>query len=156
MLNWQNKKWVKVIAMIVVVTFLIYDIAWAMDFSPLNAPNSFTTTEPGVFSKINNFISKIIFNKTQKEGKFEGTELSFRSQLVPTKKYEERSGFLRLENVKDIIKRQMDEMQKRQQKEKDRSNKFIIDYNINKGIYMNAVEKAIGTSNNRSDYEIKS
>jgi len=61
MLNWQEKTWVKVIAMTLVITFLAYDIAWSMDFSPFNiSHNRPAVTGPGLFSKIGSFISKTI------------------------------------------------------------------------------------------------
>ncbi|MDP2921394.1 MAG: cysteine peptidase family C39 domain-containing protein, partial [Candidatus Omnitrophota bacterium] len=141
MLDWQNKKWIKVIACVLVITFLAYDIAWATDFSPIALHSAIPGT-PGIFPKITSFISEKIFKKTDKTKKPEETEISFRSQLVPSKKYEERSGFLRLEAVRDMIKRQMDEMQRRQQIEQERVNRYIIDSDINKGLYIDAVEKA--------------
>ncbi|MDO8603675.1 MAG: cysteine peptidase family C39 domain-containing protein, partial [Candidatus Omnitrophota bacterium] len=140
MLNWQEKKWVKVIAVTVVVTFLVYDIAWAMDFSPLNTPNP-SAAGPGLLSKIGSFISESILHQTPKKEKLEETEISFRSQLVPTKKYEERSGFQRLEAVKNMIKRQMNEMNNRQTIEIDRQKAIYNQYQINKGTYLQNVEK---------------
>ncbi|MCG2717841.1 MAG: hypothetical protein L6408_03270, partial [Nanoarchaeota archaeon] len=140
MLDWQGKRWLKILSVVLIIAFITYDISWATDFSPI----SLSSITPGFIPKITNFISKNIFKKTQEKENLEETKISFRSQLVPTKKYEERSGFLRLESVKEMMKRQMDDMQKRRQIEEDRSNKYIINYNMNKGLYMNAVEKAIG------------
>ncbi|MBU4149128.1 MAG: hypothetical protein KKB52_02110, partial [Candidatus Omnitrophica bacterium] len=136
MLDWQEKKWVKVIAVTVVIAFLSYDIAWATDFSPISLPDSSTS----ILSKIKNFVSQKIYNNIKIE-EIGDTELLFKSQLVPSKKYEERSGFMRIDTVKQMIKRQMDELQKMRQIEEDRINKAVINYNVNKGMYMDAVEK---------------
>ncbi|MBU1853416.1 MAG: hypothetical protein KJ957_05180, partial [Candidatus Omnitrophica bacterium] len=146
MLGWQGKKWIKVVAITVVIAFLTYDIAWATDFSPITIStptSSIPGTSPSLFSKIGSFISKSIFKKTQEEETPEETEISFRSQLIPMKKYGERSGFQRLESVKNMIKRQQDEVRKRQRIEEDRVTRNIVDYTINKGLYMDGVEKAL-------------
>ncbi|NQT75977.1 MAG: hypothetical protein HQ566_05590, partial [Candidatus Omnitrophica bacterium] len=141
MLDWQGKKWVKVIAVTVVFAFLTYDIAWAMDFSPLVTTRATAPGAPELQPKIDSSISKILPKKIQEDKDSEETEISFRSQLVPRKKYGERSGFLRMQSVKDIIKRQMNEMQRRQQIQEDRHRRDFINYNINKGLYMDQVEK---------------
>jgi hypothetical protein len=142
MLDWQGKKWVKVIAVTVVIAFLSYDIAWAMDFSPLVSARPAGSAAPQAQSKIQGLISKIIPKKTHIEETPEETEISFKSQLVPRKKYGEGSGFLRLESVKDMIRRQMNDMERRRQIEEDRINRKITDYNINTGLYIDAAEKA--------------
>ena len=54
MLDWQNKKWIKVIAVILVVTFVSYDIAWAVDFSP----TPLTKAVPHFIPKILDFMSQ--------------------------------------------------------------------------------------------------
>ncbi|MFH1478550.1 MAG: cysteine peptidase family C39 domain-containing protein, partial [Candidatus Omnitrophota bacterium] len=36
MLNWQDKIWIKAIAIAVVIAFLTYDVAWASNFSPVS------------------------------------------------------------------------------------------------------------------------
>ena len=110
MLNWQEKRWVKVVAMVVVAAFLSYDIAWAMDFSPLAVPSIAAQSLP----KISTFTpeSASTLTKIQEKEGPEDTEISFRSQIVPRKNYEERSGFLRLEAVKNMIQRQMEEIKK--------------------------------------------
>nr|MBU1328718.1 RHS repeat protein [Candidatus Omnitrophota bacterium] len=141
MLDWQGKRWLKVLSIALIIAFLAYDISWATDFSPI----SLSSITPGFFPKITDFISTHIFKKTQEKDNSEETEISFRSQLIPTKKYEERSGFLRLESAKESIERQIDETQKRIEIERMRlQNKINTDYKMNKGLYMNAVEKAIG------------
>ncbi|MFA5389318.1 MAG: cysteine peptidase family C39 domain-containing protein, partial [Candidatus Omnitrophota bacterium] len=141
MLDWQSKKWIKVIAVILVVTFISYDIAWSIDFSPL--PLTKTSTS-GFFPKITNFIFEKILHKTDKSNKPDETEVSFRSQLVPTKKYEERSGFSRLEAVREMIKRQMDDLGKRQNIEAERNKAIYNQYQINKNLYMQDMEKGQG------------
>ncbi|MEE8317940.1 MAG: hypothetical protein V3S13_03420, partial [Candidatus Omnitrophota bacterium] len=83
MLDWQGKKWVKVIAVTVVIAFLSYDVAWAMDFSPLVTAQSAGPAAPQAQSKIQGLISKIIPKKTHIEEPQEETEISFKSQLVP-------------------------------------------------------------------------
>ncbi|MFC1666909.1 hypothetical protein ACFL0P_03475, partial [Candidatus Omnitrophota bacterium] len=142
MLNWQEKRWVKIVAVTVAVAFLTYDIAWATDFSPLAISDA--STGPGLFSKVSAFISKTVFNRAQTQEEVqEETEISFRSQLVPRKKYGEQSGFLRLESVRNMIKRQNDEMRRRKQIEEERSKRKITDYSINKALYMNTIEKVM-------------
>ncbi|MCX5692590.1 MAG: cysteine peptidase family C39 domain-containing protein [Candidatus Omnitrophica bacterium] len=140
MLDWQNKKWIKVIAVILVITFISYDIAWAVDFSPIPL---FKTT-PNFIPKITDFISSHIFKKTQKNQKPQETELSFRSQLIPSKKYEEDSGFQRLDTVKEMMKRQLEDMQRRQAIENDRSRNIYNQYQINKSIYLQEQQKGQG------------
>ncbi|MBU1912482.1 MAG: hypothetical protein KKB22_02990, partial [Candidatus Omnitrophica bacterium] len=137
MLDWQNKKWIKVIATILVVTFLSYDIAWAVDFSPMpiHAPTL------GIFPKITNFISRHILKKTSNTEEPQETEIAFRSQLVPTKKYEEQSGFMRLEAVREMIKRQLDDLNRRQNIEVDRNKSIYNQYQINRNLYMQNTEK---------------
>src|SRR3989338_6553883 len=138
MLDWQNKKWIKVIAVILIITFISYDIAWATDFSPIYKLN---TASFNILPKITNFISQKILRLPDKPKKTEDTEISFRSQLIPEKKYGERSGFLRLETVKEMIKRQLDEMQNRQRVEEDRYNRKVMDYNVDAQQKMNNAEK---------------
>ncbi|MEK6732302.1 MAG: cysteine peptidase family C39 domain-containing protein, partial [Candidatus Omnitrophota bacterium] len=140
MLDWQNKKWIKVIAVILVITFISYDIAWAVDFSPLPL---FKTT-PNFIPKIKDFISKNIFKKPSPAKKPEETEISFRSQLIPSKKYEEDSGFQRLDTVKEMMKRQMEEMQRRQNIEQERTRNIYNQYQINKSIYLQEQQKGQG------------
>ncbi|MBU4590706.1 MAG: hypothetical protein KKG01_07260, partial [Candidatus Omnitrophica bacterium] len=142
MLDWQGKKWVKVIAVTVVFTFLVYDIAWAMDFSPIAITASPSAEAPGLIPRIGNFISKSILKKDHKEELPEETEVSFRTQLVPRKDYGESSGFQRMESVKQMIKRQMEQMRRRQQIEEDRRQRDISNYSVNKGLYLDGVEKA--------------
>nr|MBC8473308.1 hypothetical protein [Candidatus Omnitrophota bacterium] len=142
MLDWQGKKWVKVIAISVVVAFLAYDVAWAMDFSPIAITASPSADAPGLIPRIGNFISKSILKRDHKEELPEETEISFRTQLVPRKKYGESSGFQRIDSVKNLIKRQMEQMRRRQQIEEDRRQRDINNYNVNKGLYMDGVEKA--------------
>ena len=137
MLDWQNKKWIKVIAVILVVTFLSYDIAWAVDFSPM--PIHVPTL--GIFPKITNFISQHILKKTGNTEQPKETEIAFRSQLVPTKKYEEQSGFMRLEAVREMIKRQLDDLNRRQNIEVDRNKAIYNQYQINRNLYMQNAEK---------------
>ena len=140
MLDWQNKNWIKVIAVILVVTFISYDIAWAVDFSP--AP--LVKNTPQFIPKILNFISNSIFKKADKSKKSEETEVSFRSQLIPSKKYEEDSGFQRLDTMKEMIKRQMEDMQRRQQIENERNRNTYNQYQINKSIYLQEEQKGQG------------
>jgi len=140
MLDWQNKKWIKVMAVILVITFLSYDIAWATDFSPLHTATN-TATTPGFLPKIGNFISEHILKRTSKAEKAGETEVSFRSQLVPTKKYEEQSGFMRLEAVREMIKRQLDDLNRRQNIEVDRNKAIYNQYQINRSLYMQDTEK---------------
>ncbi|MFC1623722.1 cysteine peptidase family C39 domain-containing protein, partial [Candidatus Omnitrophota bacterium] len=151
MLDWQEKKWIKVVAIIVVAAFLTYDIAWATDFSPISIPPIGTKSLPKIsIPKGDDFISgsaisESALDKTQKIQKDElpeETEISFRSQLIPRKKYGEQSGFLRIESVKKMIKRQMDEMKRRQQIQEDRGRREFRNYNINRRLYMDAVGKA--------------
>ncbi|MDP8229785.1 MAG: cysteine peptidase family C39 domain-containing protein, partial [Candidatus Gorgyraea atricola] len=142
MLDWQSKKWVKVIAITVVIAFLAYDVAWAMDFSPIAVTTSPSAGAPGIIPRIGNFISKSILKKDHKEELPEETEITFRSQLVPRKKYGERSGFQRLESVKNMIKRQEEFMRRQQQIEEDRRQRDVNLYNVNKGLYMDSSEKA--------------
>ena len=137
MLDWQEKKWIKVVAIIVIASFLSYDIAWATEFSPVFP--SLNTTTKSTLSKI---IKSEELEKLEESEEDEEIELSFRSQLIPTKKYSERSGFLRMESVKDTVERQRAEMERRKNIEEDRMNKNVTDFNINKGLYMNAVDKA--------------
>ena len=131
MLDWQNKKWIKVIAVIVIASFLSYDVAWATEFSPVSLSTN----------SINKSSLSSLYQSNRSE-EDEEIELSFRSQLIPTKKYQERSGFLRMEAMKNEMKRRKDEIRKHREIEANRVKKNITDYNINKGLYLNAVEKA--------------
>ncbi|MBU4589887.1 MAG: hypothetical protein KKG01_03080, partial [Candidatus Omnitrophica bacterium] len=142
MLDWQGKKWVKAIAICVVVAFLSYDIAWATDFSSIVPMAATLPAVPETHPKIDISISEEILKKAEKEEEPEETEISFRSQLIPRKKYGERSGFQRVETMKEMKKRQKDELRRRKQIEEDRRNRNITDYNINKNLYLDAVEKA--------------
>ncbi|MDP8230458.1 MAG: cysteine peptidase family C39 domain-containing protein, partial [Candidatus Gorgyraea atricola] len=137
MLDWQEKRWVKVIAVTVVFAFLTYDIAWATDFSPITiAPISVPN-----FSTLSKFIPGTnLIKKTLKTEEPEETEISFRSQLVPRKKYEERSGFQRMESVKKMIKRQIDELRKRQDIETERRQSIYNQYQINRQQYIQDAE----------------
>jgi len=89
MLDWQNKTWIKIISVVLIVSFFAYDISWATDFSPI----SLSSITPGFIPKIANFISENIFKKTQEKENSSETEVSFRSQLVPNKQYVSRSLF---------------------------------------------------------------
>ncbi|MFH1076633.1 MAG: cysteine peptidase family C39 domain-containing protein, partial [Pseudomonadota bacterium] len=142
MLDWQNKKWIKVIAITVVVTFLTYDIAWAMDFSPLAVSASPSETSPKLLTRVNDFISNKILKRPHEEKESEDTEIVFRTQLVPRKKYGEESGFLRLEATRDAIKRQMEWLRRHQRIEEERRQRDFTIYNVNKGLYMDNVEKS--------------
>jgi len=141
MLDWQGKKWVKVIAVTVVFTFLVFDIAWAMDFSPIaiTAPSSSDT--PGLLPRIGSFISRSILKREHKEEMEDTTEVSFRTQLVPRKKYGEESGFQRIDAVKEMIKRQMDEMNRRQAIENDRRRQIYNQYQVDRNLHMQNAEK---------------
>ena len=68
MLDWQKKKWIKVIASILVITFLAYDVAWAMDFTPLHTVTN-TPATSGFLPRITNFISEHILKRTSKAEK---------------------------------------------------------------------------------------
>ncbi len=89
MLDWQGKRWLKIISVALIIAFVTYDISWATDFSPIPLSN----ITPGFIPKITNFISKNIFKKTQEKQKSEETEIYFKSQLVPKKEYASRSIF---------------------------------------------------------------
>ncbi|MDP2910891.1 MAG: hypothetical protein Q8N76_00930, partial [Candidatus Omnitrophota bacterium] len=148
MLDWQNKKWIKVIAVILVITFISYDIAWAVDFSPI----PLFKTAPNFIPKITDFISNKLLRRFvprnnaihDQNQKPQETELSFRSQLIPSKKYEEDSGFQRLDTVKEMMKRQMEDMQRRQNIENDRNRNLYNQYQINKSIYLQEQQKGQG------------
>ena len=141
MLDWQGKRWIKAIAVIVVVAFITYDIAWAMDFSPIAITSPSPTQSSSLFSKFGSFISKSILKKTDKREEAEETEISFRSQIIPTKKYGEGSGFQRLEAAKDAIKRQIEDVRKRHMIETERRKNLYRQYQMNKDLYMQEVEK---------------
>ncbi|MBU1006623.1 MAG: hypothetical protein KKH08_03410, partial [Candidatus Omnitrophica bacterium] len=142
MLDWQNKKWIKVIAVTVVVTFLVYDVAWAMDFSPMAISSAPSASSQGLIPRISDFVSKNILKRTQIQDKSETTEILFRTQLVPHKRYGESSGFLRKEATENAIKRQMDFIRRHQRIETERINRDFTIYKINRGLYMDNVEKA--------------
>nr|MBU1328765.1 hypothetical protein [Candidatus Omnitrophota bacterium] len=89
MLDWQGKRWLKVLSIALIIAFLTYDISWATDFSPI----SLSSITPGFFPKITDFISTHIFKKTQEKDNSEETEVFFRTQLVPKKEYASRSIF---------------------------------------------------------------
>lgn len=75
MLDWQGKKWIKAIAVIVVFAFMTYDIAWAMDFTPMRVSNVPTTETPGLLSRVGDFISKSVLKKSQQEEQPEDTDI---------------------------------------------------------------------------------
>ena len=127
----------KAISITVVLTFLVYDIAWATNFSPIaNTPNA-SMTAPETIPRLAETTSRSLLNKTDDIKKTEDAEVSFRSQLIPQKERYNRDAFQSKEEMRRRQEEQRRQMGQRQRIQEDIMRQNFKDQTFNRQLQLN-------------------